>query len=167
MLDRSAQPERDSIGLPASLVVLASASACADDVVEMRWAQRTCTGVTVVARWRWSVSMLQISEPAFAMPALARQHQEAIWACQLTVNRLRSVSPPRVPSEHLGCIPDLDPQGGTGGPKRRRHSGHGPQAHPRAGRHAAVAQRESDRLRPGRRHHCQTGAARLASATSG
>ena len=35
--------------------------------------------------------MLQISEAALAVRALARQHQEAIWAGQLTVNRLRSV----------------------------------------------------------------------------
>lgn len=33
----------------------------------------------------------QISEGAQAVKALARQHQEAIWARQLTVNRLRSV----------------------------------------------------------------------------
>lgn len=32
-----------------------------------------------------------ISEQALAVRALARQHQEAIWARQLTVNRLRSV----------------------------------------------------------------------------
>ena len=35
--------------------------------------------------------MPQISEDALAVRALARQHQEAIWARQLTVNRLRSV----------------------------------------------------------------------------
>lgn len=33
----------------------------------------------------------QISEVGLAVKALARQHQEAIWARQLTVNRLRSV----------------------------------------------------------------------------
>lgn len=33
----------------------------------------------------------QISERGLAVKALARQHQEAIWARQLTVNRLRSV----------------------------------------------------------------------------
>jgi transposase len=33
----------------------------------------------------------QISELGLAIKALARQHQEAIWARQLTVNRLRSV----------------------------------------------------------------------------
>ena len=32
-----------------------------------------------------------ISEGGLAIKALARQHQEAIWARQLTVNRLRSV----------------------------------------------------------------------------
>jgi transposase len=36
-------------------------------------------------------AMPEISEAALAVRALARQHQEAIWACQLTVNRLRSV----------------------------------------------------------------------------
>jgi transposase len=35
--------------------------------------------------------MPHISEEALAVRALARQHQEAIWARQLTVNRLRSV----------------------------------------------------------------------------
>ena len=33
----------------------------------------------------------QVSEPGRAVKALARQHQEAIWARQLTVNRLRSL----------------------------------------------------------------------------
>jgi transposase len=36
-------------------------------------------------------AMPAISEAALAVRALARQHQEAIWARQLTVNRLRSV----------------------------------------------------------------------------
>jgi transposase len=36
-------------------------------------------------------AMPEISETALAVRALARQHQEAIWARQLTVNRLRSV----------------------------------------------------------------------------
>jgi transposase len=36
-------------------------------------------------------AMPDISETALAVRALARQHQEAIWARQLTVNRLRSV----------------------------------------------------------------------------
>jgi transposase len=36
-------------------------------------------------------AMPHISETALAVRALARQHQEAIWARQLTVNRLRSV----------------------------------------------------------------------------
>jgi transposase len=36
-------------------------------------------------------AMPKISEDALAVRALARQHQEAIWARQLTVNRLRSV----------------------------------------------------------------------------
>jgi transposase len=36
-------------------------------------------------------AMPQITEAALAVRALARQHQEAIWARQLTVNRLRSV----------------------------------------------------------------------------
>jgi transposase len=35
--------------------------------------------------------MPQISDSALAVRALARQHQEAIWARQLTVNRLRTV----------------------------------------------------------------------------
>jgi transposase len=35
--------------------------------------------------------MPDLSEKALAVRALARQHQEAIWARQLTVNRLRSV----------------------------------------------------------------------------
>jgi transposase InsO family protein len=36
-------------------------------------------------------ALREISEVGLAVKALARQHQEAIWARQLTVNRLRSV----------------------------------------------------------------------------
>jgi len=45
-------------------------------------------------------SLPRISESGLAVKALARQHQEAIWARQLTVNRLRSVLLEFYPNAH-------------------------------------------------------------------
>lgn len=39
----------------------------------------------------WVHALPAISQQALVVRALARQHQETIWARQLTVNRLRSV----------------------------------------------------------------------------
>ena len=91
----------------------------------------------------------RISEGGLAVKALARQHQEAIWARQLTVNRLRSVLLEFYPNA-LKAFPVSDAQGRAGDPRRRPVADARPEAHPQADRDPAAAQRTRRPARSGR-----------------
>jgi hypothetical protein len=86
-------------------------------------------------------AMPQISEAALAVRALARQHQDAIWARQLTVNRLRSVFLEFYPNA-LAAFPILTHKAAPGDPQCRPNPGRGPQADPKALDDPAATQRE-------------------------
>ena len=63
--------------------------------------------------------MPAISETAAAVKVLARQHQEAIWARQHTVNRLRSLLVEYYPNA-LKAFPNLTHRAALDDPSRRR-----------------------------------------------
>ena len=65
-----------------------------------------------------------ISEQGLAVKVLARQHQEAIWARQPTVNRLRSLLVEYYP-QRPRRVPGADPQGRVGGAAGRADTGRG------------------------------------------
>ena len=88
----------------------------------------------------------RISEGGLAVKALARQHQEAIWARQLTVNRLRSALLEFYPNA-LKAFPVLTHKAALEIVGSRPVTGARPEAHPQAGRDPAEAQRTR---RPGR-----------------